>query len=165
MNKNGNVMMISIIFIAIIITIFLFIMLIFISQVNSLLYNIKLDMYSINKSAIISVNKGITSREYFSYDKNEYKNYLKEMLRKNYGLNESLENEEGIVRQAKIIECEVYSPGYKDSHTGAKVKDTTIHSVIEVRIRPIILEELLEKYFVFEIHEDVALNALKTSEV
>lgn len=161
MSKKGNILIFSVFFMAIIITILLFIILIFVSQVNSLLYNIKLDMYSINKSAIISVNKGITSRNHFSYDKEEYKEYLKDMLRKNYNLDEKLENKNGIVQRATILEYEIYSPGKKDKYSNTKVKDRTIHSVIEVKIKPIILESILEKYFIFEIHEDVILNTIK----
>ena len=161
MNKNGNILLFSTFFIAILLIIFLFIIMVFISQVNSLLYNIKLDMYSINKSAIISVNKGITSRNYFSYDKEEYKEYLKNMLMKNYKLDEKLENKNGIIQKATILEYEIYSAGKKDKYSNSKVKDTTIHSVIEVKVKPIILESILEKYFVFEIHEDVVLNTIK----
>ncbi len=162
MSRKGNVLIFSIFLIAIIIIIFLFIIMVFVSEVNSLLYNIKLDMYSINKSAIISVNKGITSREQFSYDKEEYKKYLKDMLMKNYKLNENLESKDGIIQKARILEYEIYSAGKKDGYTNLKQRDTIIHSVIEVKIKPIILESILEKYFIFEIHEDVVLNTIKT---
>ena len=58
LNKKGNVVIISTIFIAIILIIFVLIVAIYIGTINSLVHDIKLDMYSINKSAIISVNKG-----------------------------------------------------------------------------------------------------------
>lgn len=161
MNKNGNVLIFSTFFVAGILVIFLFIMLIFVSEVNSLLYNIKLDMYSINKSAIISVNKGITSRKKFSYDEITYKNYFEKMLIANYSLNKNLENSDGIVQRVKIIQYDIYNSGTKDRYTNNKVNNTTIHSVIEVKIKPIILENLLAELFTFEIHEDVALNMVE----
>lgn len=159
-NNKGNVFIFSVFFIALVLVIFLFTILIFISEVNSMLYNIKLDMYSINKSAIISVNKGITSRQNFSYDKKTYEEYFVKMLRTNYKLNENLENAEGIVQKVNVIEYDIYSKGEKDSYQKAKVNDTTIHSVIEVKIKPIICSNLLKDIFIFEIHEDVTLNML-----
>lgn len=161
MNKKGNTFIFSIILIAMTLTILLFIIIIFMSEVNSLLYNVKLDMYSINKSAIISVNKGITSREKFSYDDEEYKKYFEKMLVANYSLDENLSNDDGIVQKVEILEYNIYQKGKKDNYTKLKVKDTTIHSVIKVKIKPIILENMLEKVFTFEIHEDVILNELK----
>lgn len=160
MNNKGNVALIATIVVAIIIVILLFVILIFMGQVNSLLYNIKLDMYSINKSAIIAVNKGITSREKFSYDKKEYKEYFTKMLISNYNLNENLENKDGIVQCVRIVEYEIYPPGKRDKYTKTRQNDRVIHSVIEVRIKPIILSEYLEDTFTFEIHEDVILNTL-----
>ena len=160
MKKEGNVLIIFTFLMTLVLVIFMFIILIFISEVNSLLYNIKLDMYYINKSAIISVNKGITSRERFSYDKESYKNYFKKMLMANYRLDEELKNTDGFIKQAKILEYDIFLPGNKDKVTNKKVNDITIHSLIEVKIKPIILENILEDVFTFEIHEDVILNTI-----
>lgn len=151
MGKKGNVFIYSTFFITCILVIFLVTIFIFISEVNSLLYNIKLDMYAINKSAIISVNKGITSREYFSYDDETYKECFIKMLKANYKLNDNLENENGIVQRVKILKYNIYS-----SNTG-----TTIQSTIEVKVRPIVFHKILENVFVFEIHESTALNMLE----
>ncbi|MBO5143836.1 MAG: hypothetical protein J6C46_12755 [Clostridia bacterium] len=160
MNKKGNILIFSVLFIAMILVVFLFVIIIYISEINSLLYNIKLDMYSINKSAIIAVNKGITSREKFSYDKETYEQYFKKMLSVNYNLNEDLKNEDGLIMQAKVLDYDVITKGKKDKYIGEIVKDTTIHSLIEVKIKPIIFKNLLEEQFTFEIHEDVILNTV-----
>lgn len=160
MNKKGNALIFSIFFVAIVLVIILFIIMIFISEVNAMLYNIKLDMYSINKSAVISVNKGITSREKFSYYEKAYEEYFIKMLKANYNLNENLENKDGVVQQVKIIDYDILNKGEKDNYSKSKTKDIKIHSVIEVKIKPIILAKILENLFVFEIHEDVVLNTL-----
>lgn len=161
MKKKGNVFIITVIFVALILIIFLFIMAIFIGEVNSLLYNIKLDMYSINKSAIISVNKGITSRERFSYSKDEYEKYFIQMLKANYNLNDELENTSGIVQHVDVLDYKIYDKNKKDEYTNKRLEDTTIHSVIKVKIKPIILQEMLANVFTFEIHEDVALDMVE----
>lgn len=163
MNKKGNVFVFFTFFVAIILVIILFILMIFISEVNSLLYNIKLDMYSINKSAVISVNKGITSREKFSYDEKTYEEYFIKMLKSNYKLDNNLENEQGVIKYAKVIEYDIFMPGEKDEYINDKVDDITIHSVIEVKIKPIILSKMLENFFIFEIHEDVVLNTFASN--
>lgn len=160
-NKKGNILIFSTFFIAVILVILLFTIIIFISQINSLLYNIKLDMYSINKSAIISVNKGITSRGEFSYDEKEFEEHFQKMIQANYGLNEELKNEDGLVQKVNIKEYKIYTKGKRDNYTKKRLKDTTIHSVIEVKIKPIVFEDMLENLFIFEIHEDVILNELE----
>ena len=162
MDKRGNILIFSTFLVAIVVVIFLFILMIFISETNSLLYNIKLDMYSINKSAVISVNKGITSREKFSYDEKTYEDYFVKMLKVNYNLDDNLQSKDGLVEAVKIIEYDIYMSGEKDTYINNKVDDITIHSVIEVKIKPIILSKLLENVFVFEIHEDVVLNTFIT---
>ena len=161
MSKNGNVIILSTIIIAAILIIFFFIILIFVSETNALLYNMKLDMYSINKSAILSVNKGITSRGSFSYDTGEYREYFEKMLMANYKLNEDLENEDGAIQKVNVLQYSVEKAGKKDKYTKKKLKDNTIHSVIEVKVKPILNIVALEDLFVFEIHEDVSLNVLE----
>lgn len=160
MHKNGNVLIFSVFLIAAVLVIFLFIMLIFMSEVNAYLYNFKLDMYSINKSAIIAVNKGITSRESFSYDSKTYQEYFEEMLKKNYKLDENLENTNGVVQAVTILEYNIVEAGKKDGYTKRKLKDNTIHSVIKIKVKPIFSIKQLERLFTFEIHEDVVLNVL-----
>lgn len=161
MQKKGNILIFSVFLIAVILILFLFIMLIFIGEINAYLYNIKLDMYSINKSAIIAVNKGITSREKFSYDSKVYQEYFEEMLKKNYQLDENLENSKGLIQKVEIIEYSIIQNARKDNYTKKKLKGNNIHSVIEVKIKPIFALKQLENLFTFEIHEDVALNLLK----
>ena len=159
-SKTGNAFIISIFFVAIIICIFAFIMAIFVGETNSLLHNIKLDMYSINKSAIISVNKGITSREDFDYDKKELKKYFEDLLKKKYKLNDDFKNAEGLVREVEVIQYDILKKGKKDDYSKEKLKNNVIHAVIKVRVRPIFLEDTLKDVFTFYIHEDVSLNEL-----
>ena len=74
MKKNsGMVVTISTVFIAISIVVFILIVTIFVSHINSVLYNFKIEMYSLNRSAIISVNKNKANIDNFSYDSNTYK--------------------------------------------------------------------------------------------
>lgn len=158
--KKGNVLIIATIFIAVAIVIILFIAVIFMSHVNSILYNMKTEIYSINKSAIIAVNKNETSIGNFSFNKKAYKNYFEEVLKANYDLDDNFSNKEKLISNIKIIEYDIYEKGSKDSFTSKKCEDRVIHTVLEVKIKPIIMKEFFGKLFTFEIHEDVILNSL-----
>ena len=49
----------------------------------------------------------------------------------------------------------------EDNFNNQKCDDNTIHTVITVKIKPIILKKELENIFTFKIHEDVNLNMAK----
>ena len=160
--QNGNVVVISMIFIAITIAIFMFIIAVFMSNVNGILYGVKTDMYLINKSAVIAVNKNYANVDNFTYNQKEYKKYFKESLIKNYDLNDNLENKDKLIKKIIIEDYKIYKKGTKDEYTGEKCDDITIHSVITIKIKSIILSKVLEDVFTFKIHEDVNLNMYKT---
>ena len=161
MNNKGNTFLISIIFIAIAIVIFVFAGAVYFGIVNSLVSNIKLDMYSANKSAIVAVNKGVTSREAFSYNVRDLKSAFENHLIKNYNLNNHLENEDGLVQKIEIVEYGILDNGRKDSVTNQRSRGKTVHSVIRVQIKPLIMEEQMQEIFTFLVHEDVALNEVQ----
>jgi hypothetical protein len=160
-SENGNALIISGIFIVIAIIIFIFFIAIFLGHINSILYNIKVDMFSINKSAIISINKNKGNIDILSYDKKAYKEYFEEALKSNYSLNDDLSNDEKLISKISIIEYDIIQKGKKDSFTKKKVDNTVIHTVINLKVRPIIMAKLLEDVFTFKIHEDVILNMVK----
>lgn len=162
--KDGNILIIGVIFVAIFIVILLFISAVFMSHVNSILYNFKLEMYSINKSAIVAVNKYATSLEDFSYNKKEYKKYFEKVIKENYDLDNNFKNNDKLISKIEIKEYEILEKGEKDTYTGEKLSSRVIHSVIEVKIKPIIMKEVFEKFFTFEIHEDVSLNNQRVGE-
>lgn len=159
--REGNVLVIGVIFIAIALVIFLFILAIFMSHINSTLYNIKLDMYSLNKTAVIAVNKNKTNVDNFSYNKNTLKNEFVSLLKSNYELDDDLKNNEKLISSISIEEYEVYEKNKKDNYTNQRLDNRVIHTVLKVKIKPIILKSLLEKMFIFEIHEDVNLNMME----
>lgn len=158
--ERGNTLIIVTIFMAIILTILIFAVVIFISHVNNTLYNVKLDMYSIARSGIISVNKNQANVGNFKYDTKTYKKEFEKSLKENYKLNEEFENEEKLISKIKIVEYKIYKKGEKDNFTKSRADDRTLHIVLEVKLRPIIFRKLLEKIFIFKIHEDVNLNVV-----
>lgn len=158
--ERGNMLIIATIFMAIILTILIFAVVIFMSHVNNTLYNVKLDMYSIARSGIISVNKHQANVGNFKYDTKTYKKEFEKSLKENYKLNEDFENEEKLISKIKIVEYKIYKKGEKDNFTKSRADDRTLHIVLEVKLKPIIFRKLLEKIFIFKIHEDVNLNVV-----
>lgn len=158
--KKGNGLIISVIFIAICIVLILFIAIMFMSHVNSILYNMKLEMYSINRAAIIAVNKNKTSIDDFSYSKKAFKDYFQKAIREAYDLDSNYKNSYKLISSVDIIEYEIYEADDKDTYTGKKCENRVIHTVLNIEIKPIIMKSIFEKIFVFTIHEDVNLNMI-----
>lgn len=119
-------------------------------------------MYSLNRSAIIAVNKYNTSIDAFSYNKEVYEQEFIKGLKANYDLNDNLENENKLISKIDVVEYEIYSSGKKDAYTNKRVNDRVLHTILKVKISPIILKDYFEDIFIFTIHEDVALNSMKT---
>lgn len=157
-SKNGNVLMISLILIAIAITIFLFIIAVFTSHINSILYRVKLDMYSMNRSAIVAVNKNKASVDDFSYDTKTYYQEFISLLKRNYDLDNELKNQQKLISSIEVKEYEIYEAQRKDNFSGSCSDNRVIHTVLKVKIKPIILSDFLENIFTFDVHEDVNLN-------
>ena len=128
------------------------------SHVNSILYNVKLEMYSINKSAIIAVNKNNTSIDYFSYNQKSFREYFENALKQSFNLDYELKNENSLIEEINIIEYDILEKSKRDSFTREKTDDRVIHTVIEVKVKPIIMRSFFEKIFTFIVHEDVNLN-------
>ncbi|MBQ9279880.1 MAG: hypothetical protein IJ215_02375 [Clostridia bacterium] len=158
--EEGNILTIGLIFVAIAIIVFLFIIAVFMSHINSILYNMKLDMYSMNKSAIIAVNKNKANVDNFSYDKETYKKEFIKLLKMNYDLDDNLRNADKLIYGIDVKEYEVYENKKKDSYSNKNTDGRVIHTVLKVRIKPIILRNFLENIFIFDVHEDVSLNML-----
>ena len=118
-------------------------------------------MYTINKSAVISVNKNQANVDNFKYNEKAYKKSFIELLKKNYDLDNNLENKNGLISKISIEEYKIYKKGQSDKFTKEKNDDTVIHTVLKVKVKPIILRTILEEIFVFTIHEDVNLNMAK----
>ena len=156
--KEGNVLLVAMIFVAICIVVILFIATVFMSHVNTILYHFKLQMYTINQSAILSVNKTKASMDRFSYHTKTYQTFFEEALKENFELSDQWENKEKLIESVRVVEYEIIEKGRRDSFTREPCDDRVIHTVVELKIRPIILRQIFEKIFVFQIHEDVNLN-------
>lgn len=156
--KKGNVLLVAMIFVSIGIVIFLLIAVIIRSQINSLLYGIKLEMDMLNRSAILSVNKMQTSMSNFSYQEEAYRESFQKALQNNFHLSETLEEGSGMIESIQIKEYAILEKGERDSYSEQRTQQRIIHTVIHVKVKPMILREILEKVLSFDIHEDVKIE-------
>lgn len=163
-NNSGEVITASVIFLAIAIVICLLVITVFVAHINSILYNFKLEMYSLNRSAIIAVNKNKANVDNFSYNAQVYEKEFVNLLKSNYELDDNLKNKNKLISGIEIIEYKIYNARSKDSFSKKNLQDRTIHVVLRVKIKPIILKKLFENIFVFTIHEDVVLNSMIVDE-
>lgn len=156
--NEGNVLIIFSIFMAIFLVILILVVALLMSHVNSILYNLKLDMYSIARSGIISVNKNQANIGELSYDLKTFQKEFENILKANYDLDDNFCNDEKLISKIIIKDYKILKEGQRDTFTKKKTANTVLHIVLNVKIRPIILRQILEKIFTFEIHEDVNMN-------
>ncbi len=159
--NQGNILPAMMIIVGISLVIVMLVIAILIGTVNGLIHTIKTDMYFINKSAVLSVNKTRANIDDFSYHTKEYEKFFRTMLQKNYHLNDALENREGLIQKVLIEEYQIYPPNKKDAFTQKRTEGRVIHTVVMVKVKPIILAKYLEKVFTFQVHEDVYLEMPK----
>lgn len=147
--------------IAIVLIIFIFIVIIFVSQITNLMYNLKTDMYLMNRAAIVAVNRNKGNVDVLSYDVNAYRDSFEDMLKVNYNLDFDFKNDGSIIEKIEILNYEIYKKKDEDSYSNVVCKNDVIHTVLRVKIKPIILKNFFDDFFVFEVHEDVVLNGVK----
>ena len=141
--------------------IFLYAASLFMSHVNQLLYTIKVDMFNINRSAIIALNKEAMNENLNSIDRDDYYNYFKKVLQYNYGMDNNLEAGIRFIEKIDILEYEYYQTGQVDSVTGKTVTEPTIHTQIGVKVKPIVFRSILKDIFYFKVHQDIKVRKIK----
>lgn len=160
MNKKGYlsayILIITIVFILIIIILFSSLM--FFTNIYSVVYNYKIDLYNLNIKSIITINKNKGSYGDYIYNKEEYLKLFKDDLKKIYNLNDSLENGNKFITKIDIIEYEIYKKGVKDSITGKEINDDTIHVVSNITFNPIVFKFIFREGCKFKVHNDIKIK-------
>lgn len=140
---------------------FLFAVAVFMSHVNSILYTVKVDMFLINRSAILALNRDIEKREISSISRDDYYNYFKKVLEYNYNLDDNLKSGNRLIEQIDILQYEYFTTTTVDNVTGKTISEPTIHAEIGVKVRPIVFKNALADIFYFRIHQDVKVDRIQ----
>lgn len=155
-NKGAaNILLIVVVMGFAVMFIFLFAIAIFVNHINSLLYTVKVDMFVINRAAIIALNREVESQNVSSIDRDDYYDYFKKVLQYNYNLDENLKSGSRFIEQIDILQYEYYTTNTVDNITGKLIDEPTIHTEIGVKVTPIVFKSIFSDIFYFRIHQDV----------
>lgn len=159
-SKSGEISVVIIALTVLFILVFLMVFGVCITYINmySIVYNYKMDLYNLNKSAIMSVNKVEGKFGIYEYNKDRYEEKFLELLKIAYNLNEELKNGNRYIQEVKILEYNIYKSGDVDSCTNKKINEDTIHVVTSITYNPIIFKKLFPNNCTFTIHNDISIK-------
>ena len=158
--RSGNISIIIIV----IMVIFIFMLLILFSiciiyiNVYSIVYNYKMDLYNLNRSAIISVNKVEGKLGVYEYDKNKYINQFILLLKKTYNLDNNLSDGSRNIDKIEILEYEIYHLGDVDNVTNKVLKNDVVHVLTKITYKPIIFKNLFPDNCTYIVHNDISIK-------
>lgn len=127
--------------------IFLFAAAILVSHINSIMYTVKVDMFVINRAAILALNKDAEGKDLNDISREEYLKFFKEALKQNYGLDEELTGGNKLIEKIDII-----------SYDYDTTKETVIKTEIGVKVSPIVFREAFKDIFYFKIKQNVKVG-------
>ena len=161
-NNKGqsNILLILVLMGFAVMFVFLFAAAVFISHVNSLLYTVKVDMFVINRAAIIALNREIGKKGGSNISRDDYYKYFKKVLQYNYNLDDNLKGGNRFIEQIDILQYEYYTNTVVDNVTGKTINEPTIHAEIGVKVTPIVFKSTFENIFYFRVHQDVKINRI-----
>ncbi len=159
-NRRGGVsiFIISITTMLVIMIILLFAVCVLNINTYSIVYNYKIDLYNLNRNAIMSVNKVEGKYGIYKYDKEKYLYNFKKLLQKSYGLNDELKNGNRFIKEIKILEYDVLYKSQIDSVSNKLVENDIVHVVTSIEYNPIIFKSLFPNNCVFTLHNDISIR-------
>jgi len=129
--------------------IFLFAAAVLVNHINSIMYTIKVDMFMINRAAIIALNKDAEGKDLNDICRKEYMKFFKQALQQNYGLDERLENGNRLIERIDIL-----------SYDYDITNEPVIKTEIGVKVSPIVFREAFKDIFYFKIKQNVKVNKI-----
>ncbi len=157
---EANLLLIIVLLGFVVMFIFLFSTAVLVSHINAIMYTVKVDMFTINRSAVIALNKKYERGEISSINRDAYYDYFKKVLQYNYKLDNNLEAGNRLIEKIDILQYEYYTGSTVDDVTGKAIDEPTIHAQIGVRVKPIVFRTTFSELFYFRIHQDVKVNRI-----
>ena len=161
-NKNrGSIVFIVVLVILLLMVLFTFFTaFVFKHNVNLVLHNLKNDLFLISRNSIFSIEKDMMAEDVDLINYVDLKEYIKDEIRFAWGLDRNLKNGKGVIKSAKIEDLEILEVGDKDKTNNKTVNCLTVHLILGVKVKPIILEKAFDDIFYFKFHEDLKLDKL-----
>ncbi|MGE5472708.1 MAG: hypothetical protein ACM3UU_00615 [Ignavibacteriales bacterium] len=120
---------------------------ILVNHINSIMYTIKVDMFVINRAAVIALNKDAEGKGLNDISREEYLKFFKEVLRQNYGLDEELKNGNKLIEKIDIIRYDYDT-----------TNEPVIKTEIGVKVSPIVFRKVFKDIFYFRIKQNVKVQ-------
>jgi len=161
--KRGSMFFIVGVVVFLMIVLFTFFaIIVFKNNVNLVLHGLKNDLFLISRNSIFSIEKNLMADDIERIDEDDLKHYISNEISEVWNLDYRLSNGRGIIKSADILELEVLEEGDNDSVSGKEAKCFTVHLVVGVKVKPIILNQIFDDIFYFKLHEDLKLNKLES---
>lgn len=162
--KQGNSMFIVLTAVLVITVITLiFIALIFKNHLSLTLNNLRSDFYMIGRNALFSIERDLMGQDVNQLYENDVKKFIEKEIAYIWSLDSNLKNGSRIVESAEILEICLLKLGDIDNVTKKEINDLTVHNVIRVKLKPIAFRSIFQDRISFNIHEDIRIRKLKTS--
>lgn len=130
------------------------------NTINLIIHEAKSDLYLINRNAIFAIQRDLMGEDIESLDEEELEILIKEGMKSSWGLNNRLSNGDGIIKSAQIVEVDVLEEGDWDSITKKEVSNLIVHTVVKIKIVPIIFASILKESYEFNLHEDFKIEKM-----
>lgn len=119
------------------------------NHINSIMYTIKVDMFLINRSAIMALDRNSGQRGVDSINTEAYYKYFRKALQDNYGLDENLQGGNKLIEKIDI-----------NKYKYETISEPVIKTEIGVKVRPIVFRQALQDIFYFKISQDVLVRKI-----
>lgn len=159
--ENGSIIFpVGVMVFLLLIFIFLFFIIISKSMVNMVLHEIRSDLYLINRNAIFAIQKDLMGEDISCLYEEDLTELIEEGMIVSWGLDNKLKNGKGLIEQAKIKDILVLEEGDFDPVKKLLNEELTVHTVIKVKVKPVIFKSMLENKCEFEFHTDLSIDKI-----
>ena len=159
--EKGSIMFpVGVMVFLILIFMFLFFTIVSKSTVNMVLHEIRSDLYLINQNAIFAIQKDLMGEDISCLYEGELETLIADGMKQAWKLDTRLQNGQGLIRGAEIKNVLVLEAGELDPVDKTLSDSLMVHTVIKVKIKPVIFESLLKGKCEFEFHTDLQIKKI-----
>ena len=159
--KGSIVFPVGVMVFLLLIFMFLFFIVVSKSTFNMVLHEIRSDLYLINQNAIFAIQKDLMGEDISCLYEAELEDLIAEGIKTSWELNGRLKNGQGLIKEAKIKSVIVLEEGDLDPTDKEISEELMVHTVIKVKVKPVIFQSSLEDKSEFEFHTDLKIDKIE----
>ena len=130
------------------------------STMNMVLHEIRSDLYLINRNAIFAIQKDLMGEDINYLYNDELRALIKDGIIASWNLDNKLKNGQGLIAEANIGQVLVIEEGEIDFVKKELSEELKVHTVIKVKVKPVIFQSLLKDKNEFEFHTDIPIRKI-----